>query len=94
MAGCMPLLHAIVIDRASRQMQVNLYGAVTQAESKRLTEHAAAVAVSPTFSVQKERALLAAVGKNPYQKALLLMQMATFHVNQAERVRAARLHFL
>lgn len=73
-------------------MQVNLYGAVTQAEARRLNEHVAAVAVSPSFAAQKERALLTAVGKNPYQKALLLMQMAPFHDDPAERVRAPLLH--
>jgi hypothetical protein len=74
--------------------QVDLYGALTLAEERRMLEQIKAAAAVPAFPAQKERVLLDAVGKNPYEKSLLLVEMAAMRSDRAEQARSFRAHIV
>ena len=67
-------------------MQVALLGTLTRTEERRLSEAIAAAAECRTNCPATERSLMAAAGKNPYQKALLLIRMAPFQSDQHMQV--------
>jgi hypothetical protein len=60
-------------------VQANLFGTLSRTEERRLQDDIAATGRTCSFDAQKERALLEVVHHNPYQRALLLIQMAPFH---------------
>ena len=70
-----------------RREQVNLYGALTQTEERRMREQIAAARATGAFPAATEKRLQAEVGKNPYQRALLCMQMAALRSAPSEQVR-------
>ena len=67
--------------------QIDLYGALTQTEERRMLEHIQAVSVAPSFSAQTERQLLAAADANPYHRALVLIGQAPLHSATSEQAR-------
>ena len=71
-------------------LQVDLYGALTQTEERRMCEAIDAAAVTTSHSASTEAALLAATRADVYSKALLQMQMAAFHSDHASQVCAPR----
>ena len=61
-----------------RESQAAIFGARSMKDRRVDSERIDAAGAVPTNPPQKERELLAAVGKNPYERALLLTQMAPF----------------
>lgn len=68
-------------------MQVDLYGALTQTEDRRLREAIDAAGKTESYPARTQAALLAATRADVYSRALLQMQMANFHTDRATQVR-------
>ena len=65
-------------DVTKRESQAAIFGSRSMKDRRVDAERIDAAASTPTHAQLKERELLAAVGKNPYERALLLAQMAPF----------------
>lgn len=67
-------------------MQVDVYGALTQAEERRMQQRLAEAGRAPQRAPQVERKLLDGAGDNCYCKALVLTEIAAYRQTTAEQV--------
>ncbi|GAQ78977.1 hypothetical protein KFL_000220090 [Klebsormidium nitens] len=68
-----------------REQQSSIFGAMTLKEKKEAQDRLTRVGRPPPFSVKAEKELLAECNSNPYQRALVLAQIAATRPSQADR---------
>ncbi|KAG2453644.1 hypothetical protein HYH02_001857 [Chlamydomonas schloesseri] len=76
---------AVLEEQAKRTAQSSIFGQRNAAELARDEARLVAAGATPPNPQMKERELLAACGKNPYERAVVLMQMTAFQGADAAR---------
>jgi hypothetical protein len=91
MSHCQKLQKRELLLRLASEVQVNVYGALTITEERRLQSKIEAADRTEEYPAKTEEALLAAVNADLYSKFYLLLEMAELREVQSQRVSLTRL---